>query len=137
MEESRQANSTYAPQNPPSIIYEGTWTGTYLAQFSSADAVMTTSQSGATATLNFTGDGVEWISALGPSQGYATVQLDGVPQTTVTLQAATSRNEQVVWLVKGLVCGQHSVTITAMPQSAGQLVTVDAFDVWVSTCPSQ
>jgi len=137
MEESRQENSIYAPQNPPSIIYQGTWTGTIPAFFSSSDAFMSTSQAGATATLNFTGDGVQWISSTGPSQGYAAIQLDGLPQTTVTLQATTSSYEQAVWKIQGLTCGLHSITITAMPKTAGQLVTVDAFDVWATTCTSQ
>jgi hypothetical protein len=74
----------------------------------------------------------------GPTQGSATVQLDGATQGTVSLNlngsATTTEYQQNVWEQQGLSCAHHTLTLTATPQ-ATQTVIVDAFDVWVNGCP--
>jgi hypothetical protein len=142
MEESRQANSTYAPQNPPSIIYQGLWSGINPSVTASTNAYMATSETNDTAVLNFTGDGVRWVGWVGPTQGMAAITLDGVPQTTVNLCATLNDYQVTIWQLQGLTCGLHSLTITALPPPtsgcptvSGNTISVDAFDVWVNTCP--
>jgi hypothetical protein len=95
---------------------------------------MTTTTSQNTAVLNFTGTGARWVSLVGPSQGTATVLLDGVSQGTINLKAATNTYQKVVWEQQGLPCVPHTVTISASPQS-GKSVTLDAFDIWINACP--
>jgi len=136
MEESRQANSLYAPQNPPSIIYQGLWSAMYPATASSTNAFVSTSEPNDTATLNFTGDGVRWVGWIGPDQGMASITLDGVPQTTVNLFAPMDMYQQTIWQMQGLTCGLHTLTVTALPSQPGNTVSVDAFDVWIATCPT-
>jgi photosystem II stability/assembly factor-like uncharacterized protein len=134
MEDTRQAHSTVAPQDPPSISYHGSWTSVNPASLASTNAYMVTSSSSDTATLNFTGSGVRWVSWTGPSQGSATIKLDGVSKGSVSLNGPVDQYQQSVWERHNLTCGLHTLTITAYPNQ-GQTVSLDAFDVWVDTCP--
>ncbi len=132
IEESRAINAA-PPQQPPSITYQGAWaTSTSIAN-ASTKTYISTSQSGSTAVLNFVGNAVRWIALTGPQQGSATIQLDGVQEATVSLNAASNSYQQLVWQMSGFPCGQHTLTITASLQS-GQSNSVDAFDMFVSTC---
>lgn len=135
IEESRQANSTYAPENPPTIVYSGLWSGISPSSSSSTNAYMTTTESQDTAVLNFTGSGVRWLGWTGPSQGMAAIQLDGVSQGTVNLYSPMDLYQQTVWYKVGFACGVHTLSITALPQP-GQTISVDAFDVLINTCPT-
>ena len=128
---SLQQNNAIA--QPPTITYVGSWARSALAQ-ASTGALTTTSQSGATATLQFNGSSVRWIGSKGPKQGSASIHLDGVAQGTATLTNSQSSFQQSLWEVHGLACGLHTLTITSSLQS-GQSVSVDAFDVWQDTCP--
>jgi len=137
MEESRQANATYAAQNPPSIVYQGLWAGINPSAVTSTNADIVSSEANDTAVLYFTGDGVRWISLMGPNQGTASILLDGASQGSVNLYAPMDLYQQTVWQIQGIPCGQHTLTVTALPQQTGQTVSVDAFDVWVTSCPTQ
>jgi hypothetical protein len=137
IEESREVASTYAPENPPTIVYGGTWMGINPSPDSSSNGYMVTGQPGATANFYFYGDGVRWASWIGPLQGMATVQLDGVMQATVNQYAPIDIPQQTVWELQGFACGPHTLTLTALaPQLPGQVVSLDAFDIWTTTCPS-
>ncbi|HTQ53884.1 MAG TPA: hypothetical protein VMI94_05445 [Bryobacteraceae bacterium] len=137
IEESRYINGV--GQQCPSIVYQGAisylgnWTLMQPAALASTGAYMSTDEPGDTATLYFLGTAVRWLSLTGPEQGTATVQLDGVSQGTVNLTGSTDQYQQVVWQQHGLSCGLHTLTITATP-AAGQMVALDAFDVWLNTC---
>lgn len=132
IEDSRSVSSSSAEQGP-TITYQGTWTS-LASDTASTTSYMSTSVTGDTATLHFTGSGVRWITQTGPTQGTALIQLDGVPITTISLTALSDQYQQNVWEQHGIACNAHTLTITALPL-AGQTVTVDAFDVWVDTCP--
>jgi hypothetical protein len=115
-----------------SIIYQGSWSiiqdpAASTAQYAS------TAQSGATATLTFLGSGAEWIGMKSPTGGSAQVLLDGVVDATVNLQAASTEEQQTLWVKRELPCAVHTVTINATP-GAGQSVPLDAFDTWQDTC---
>jgi hypothetical protein len=131
IEESR--NITAPAEQCPTITYQGSWSSV-ASLAASTNAYMTTSASGDTATLRFTGSGIRWVSRTGPRQGRAAIQLDGVLEGAIRLASPTDQYQQNVWERRGLACGTHTLTITALPP-AGQSVSVDAFDVWVDTCP--
>jgi photosystem II stability/assembly factor-like uncharacterized protein len=135
VEESRQANSSYQPEDPPSLTYQGMWAGIYPFSNASSEAYMTTSEAQDTVVFNFTGTAVRWVGQTGPTQGMAAIQLDGVSQGTVNLYAAVNANQQTLWKQSGFPCGVHTLTITALPQS-GQSINLDAFDVWITGCPN-
>ena len=132
IEESRASNGA-PPQQPPSVSYQGTWSSVAATPNASTNTYRATSQAGSTAVFNFVGTGVRWVSSTGPTQGSASIQLDGVSQGTVSLVAPTSEYQQAAWEQHDLPCASHTLTITASPQ-AGQSISVDAFDVWVTNC---
>jgi hypothetical protein len=133
IEESR-STAAIAGQPPPTIVYQGLWSLISPQPPASTMASMSTAESQDTTVLNFTGSGVRWVSRTGPTQGSATIQLDGVSEGTVSLTAPVDQYQQTVWEQHGLACGPHTFTLTALPQS-GQTVLLDAFDIWVDTCP--
>jgi photosystem II stability/assembly factor-like uncharacterized protein len=134
IEESRQAHSHTAPEDPPSITYSGEWSSFTATPVASTSYYMLSKQPEATAVLNFSGSGVAWVSWTGPEQGSAAIELDGVSQGTVSLNAPLDQYQQIVWEQLGLACGLHTLSITALP-TKGQTVSLDAFNVWVDTCP--
>lgn len=111
----------------PGISYEG-WRGANSTSASGGTYRVTTTRN-ATVTLNFTGTGVDWVTATGPADGLAQVTIDGVKQATVDLFTA-----QVAWQVSksyaGLAPGPHTIVITALgtkdATSTGSNVIVDA-----------
>ncbi len=133
IEETRNITSTN-DQQPPTITFQGLWSHVSPNANSSTDGYMSTAESQDTATLLFLGSGVRWVSQTGPKQGSASIQLDGVSEGTVSLNKPANHYQQAVWERRGLSCVPHSFVVTALPQ-AGQSVTVDAFDIWVDTCP--
>jgi len=132
IEDTRNVTSI-TDQQPPTIIYQGSWQQVTPAASASTNSYMITSESQDTATLSFLGTGVRWLSWTGPQQGTAAIQLDGAPEGNVALFAPADQWQQNVWEQHGIGCGNHALTITALPLS-GQTVSVDAFDVWIDTC---
>ncbi len=131
IEESRNVASSL--QEPPTIVYHGDWS------FVTPSALASTNQFASTlaedtAVLSFNGSGVRWISGTGPDQGSAAIELDGVLLGNVSLTGTTEMLQQVVWEQHGILCGNHTFTITAS-RLVTQSVTLDAFDVWVDNCP--
>jgi photosystem II stability/assembly factor-like uncharacterized protein len=133
-EEFRNEFSQYAPQNPPTFTFNGTWSFPDPELSASTYAYALTQDATASAVFAFFGTGVRWISWTGPEQGSATVTLDGVSQGTVDLNQPTDQYQQYVFEVQGLTCAPHQLTITPI-LGAGQTISVDAMDTWVDTCP--
>ncbi|HTT62030.1 MAG TPA: hypothetical protein VMG35_09330 [Bryobacteraceae bacterium] len=121
-------------QQPPTVTYQGTWTQVNPAALASTNAYRITSEPQDTATVQFTGSGIRWLSWTGPEQGSASLQLDGMFEGEKSLTAPVDQFQQNVFELHGIPCGLHSLTVTALPLS-GQTVSVDAFDIWVDGCP--
>jgi len=131
IEETRYVGSSL--QEPPTITYQGLWS--FLTSVSaSTNGYVDTTADQDTAVLNFVGSGIRWVSWTGPQQGTASLELDSISLGRVSLTAATDQFQQTVWEQHGIPCGYHTFTITASPQTA-QGVSLDAFDVWVDSCP--
>ena len=116
-----------------SIVYGGTW-NIVGDKAASTEQYISTTQSGATATVSFLGSGIEWLGLKSPTGGTAQVTVDGGAPDTVSLQSATAQEQQNLWSKQGLACVPHTVVITASP-GAGLSVNLDAIDTWQSTCP--
>lgn len=87
----------------------------------------------ATITFSFTSTEVDWVTAIGPSDGMASVTIDGVSVGTVDLYAAKA-HWQVLESYSGLASGPHTIVITVLgtkdAASKGANVVVDAFIVY-------
>jgi len=135
------AATTRVEQSSPSITYSGAWTPSNLPGHSGGSLAYTTDQLGSTATLNFTGTGVDWIAAKWYNRGIGEVQIDGGAWKPVDQYApgvvgdtSTVTYQAVVYRVRGLANGPHTVRIrltTAHNPAASSpyLITLDAFDV--------
>ncbi|WP_168120552.1 glycosyl hydrolase family 98 C-terminal domain-containing protein [Paenibacillus sp. HB172176] len=94
-----------------SILYAGAWTsGTSTGNYQSS--YTSTSQAGDTASYSFFGTAVEWIANIGPSGGAADVYIDGVlDASSLSTNAASASNGQVVYRKSGLTNSYHTITI--------------------------
>lgn len=78
---------------------------------------------GAVASFTFRGRTIDWITVVGPSEGSATVYVDGVKQLSVSNRAATAQYG-VVRRVSNLTDAVHTLRIVA-----SGMISVDRFDV--------
>ncbi|WP_405590479.1 beta-galactosidase [Streptomyces sp. NBC_01190] len=132
------AHSGYTYDDPnPAITYAGTWSHVGAEQsYTGGDYQHTESFSslaGDSASIDFTGTGVKWITNLDTNHGTADVYLDGGKVKTVDLYAAAKQNQYTAYQVSGLPAGPHTLKIVATgaknPAATGTFVTVDAIDV--------
>lgn len=114
------------------ISFAGEWKYAWDASYSGYSG-RTSSRSGASATMRFSGTGVGIVAPKGPSGGIAEVRLDGSRVATVSLFAAVPTTGSVVWESAALAPGAHEVRVLVTGQreaaSTGIEVAVDRFDV--------
>jgi hypothetical protein len=88
-----------------------------------------------TATFKFSGTGINWGTRKGPSQGIASVTIDGQAKGNVDLYATTSQGFSQAY--PGLTFGKHTIVIkvtgTKDAASSNTSVAVDAFIVGSTT----
>ena len=88
---------------------------------------------GASASLTFQGTGVSWIGHRDAWAGIARVYIDGALRQTVDTYAASDQHRVVLFSVTDLPAGSHTIRVevagTRRPESGGNWVWVDAFDV--------
>lgn len=132
------AHPGYTYDDPdPAVTYTGTWSHVGAEQnYTGGDYQHTESFSdaaGDSASVDFTGTGVKWISNLDGNHGTADVYLDGAKVKTVDLYSATKQNQYVAYQASGLAAGPHTLKIVATgtkaAASAGTFVTIDAIDI--------
>jgi beta-N-acetylhexosaminidase len=82
---------------------------------------------GAWASYTFTGTGVGWVAAVGPTRGWARVYLDGHYVTTVNLHAATTGFRRIVFAMNWPSQGTHTIRVVVAGTSGHPRVDVDAF----------
>jgi hypothetical protein len=134
-------------QNDPSISYTGTWSSSFLSGHSGGSVAFSSEAPNATATISFTGTGIDYIAATWFNRGWAAISLDGGPEQLVDLYSPGNnlngpedpvtgvKFQQVLYSASGLTNGPHTLQVRVVgnngtPGSASPwLVTVDAFDV--------
>jgi hypothetical protein len=129
---STGATGGLVQQSDPSVTYSGNWYLNSNPVMSGGTALLATDP-GSSATLTFTGSGVQWIGYRDQWSGIANVSVDGALVATPDTYANPQQAQTVSYAVSGLVPGLHSLTIavtgTHDPASAGSWVWVDAFNV--------
>jgi hypothetical protein len=120
--------------NDPSVSYDS-WIGG-LSPRASRGSYRYSAAQNALASLTFTGDSVNWITAMGPAYGQAQVSIDGNVVDTPDLYAATQQ-WQVVKSYPDLGAGTHTIQIkvlgTKNAASKGKTVVMDAFSGPITT----
>ena len=112
-----------------SISYAGTWT--HGANRNAGDYdndVHWTATNGDSATITFTGTGIDYIGPMETADGTANVILDGVQVGTA--QASYSGSyapQQFLYQVRGLAGGSHTLKLA---KTGGSYLQIDAFQIW-------
>jgi hypothetical protein len=103
---------------------------------SSGGSYRSRGKANAVAYLTFTGTSINWITALGPSNGIAQVTIDSKVVDTPDLYAST-QHWQVAKTYGNLSIGQHTIQIKVLSAknklSKGGTVVVDAFSGPITT----
>jgi len=126
--------------NPPTTSAEsGPWTltrsqegaATYVKTWSALPStqnfgsVRFSKTINATATFNFSGTEVSWVSTKSPKRGKAKVFVDGVLQATVDLFASSIKDRQIVYTATGLSAGPHTLKIQVVGTTGRPRVDID------------
>lgn len=131
-------------EGPTSTI--GTWINDNQTYYSEGSAIYSVTQDD-TATLNFTGESVTFLTTKGPNLGIAKIYIDGSPITDgdtaltgdtgsnksgIDLYAANTVGAKRVYTKTGLTTGAHTMTIQVSGQknasSSSTRIDVDAFE---------
>ncbi len=88
-----------------------------------------TTATGATASISFTGRSFAWVGATGPTRGRALVYVDGILVATVDLRAASNHSRRIVFARSWSSSSHHRVVIRTIWTSGRHLVDVDGFVV--------
>lgn len=108
----------------PDITYTGTWT-TAADAGASAGSTRYSATADSTATYNFTGSSITWISSRATGRGIANVYIDNIFETAINLDGPTLSGVPVYTKTWG-TSDAHSIKIeaTGLPR-----IDIDAFDV--------
>ena len=119
-------------QGNAKFIYKGTWKASSISS-ASGGSLTQADKSGASVTVRFSGVRLVWVGRVDSGNGQAKVSVDGGPDATVDLYAATTKSKQALWDTGVLDIGNHTVTITwtgkKNANSTGTAINVDAFEV--------
>ena len=109
-----------------SVSVSGTWRRAYASSYLGGSTRYATAR-GASASWRFTGSGIAWVAATGPTRGSATVYVDGVKAATVSLWSSTARTRRVVFSTSWAVNGTHTIKIVVAGTSGRPRVDLDGF----------
>jgi hypothetical protein len=112
------------------LWYRGTWSSTSRSSAFSGGSARTTTAPDGRVTLTFTGSGVSWLAALGPTRGRVSVYLDGVLIKTQDLRAAANDTRRLVFVKRWATAGRHTITISNQATSGRPRFDLDAFLIW-------
>lgn len=122
-------NPTTVNDTDPSIAYDGTWA--YSDNRGAGDYdndVHYTESVGGTATITFTGTGIDYLSPMDSGTGTADIIIDGTQVgTTQGAYSGAYTPQQYLYQVRGLSAGQHTLKIV---MTGGDYVQIDAFQIW-------
>jgi bacillolysin len=109
--------------------YSGSWTTASSSQ-SWGGAVRYATAHGASATFNFNGTDVAWITTRGTNRGKAKIYLDGALMTKVDLYSTATASQlvrRIMFAATGLVDGPHTLKIVVAGTSGRPRVDIDGF----------
>ncbi len=122
-------NPTTVNDTDASISYDSTWK--YAGNRNAGDYdndVHYTTTNGGTATITFTGTGIDYIGPMESEDGTANVILDGVQVgTTSASYSGAYTAQQFLYQVRGLTPGTHTLQLV---KTGGSYVQIDAFQIW-------
>ena len=113
-------------QTSTTVKWGGTWQTSYWSSASGGSARSASSR-GAWATFSFTGTSVAWVAAKGSNRGSASIYVDGVYVTTISLYSASGHSRAIVFAKSWPTVGAHTLHIVVAGTAGHPRVDVDAF----------
>ncbi len=111
----------------PGAVYSGQWQNSGNRAFGDyQDGVHVTKEQGASVTYTFDGTGLDVLGETNTDQGTFTATVDGKPAGTYSQKGEVRQAQQVVYSVKNLRKGKHTVTLTS---TSTDYLLIDAFVV--------
>ena len=111
----------------PAINYTGSWAASGVRGFGDlGDGVHFTSTNADSASLTFTGTGVQVIGETNTDQGNVSITVDGSSEGTASTYSATRAAQQTIYSIQGLTAGSHTITVT---KQSGTYTVLDGFEV--------
>lgn len=109
------------------VQYTGSWSDSTHRSYGDFDGgVHYTQADGSSASLTFTGTGVQVLGETNSDQGDDEIYLDGVDKGSVNTDTATRSAQQAIYSVSGLTPGTHTVQIV---KTSGTYTTIDGFNI--------
>jgi hypothetical protein len=108
------------------VVVHGTWKTASTTGYSAGTTRYSLSP-GASASYTFTGSGVGWVTAIGPTRGSARVYVDGAYATTISLYSRTTALRQIAYAANWPSQGTHTIRIEVVGTAGHPRVDVDAF----------
>ncbi len=125
--------------NSSAISYSGSWRS--LNSGSDSGGSSSYLNSTGSASLQFTGSAVRWVSRKTPSSGIASVYIDGAKVASVDRYSKSTAYQQVVFQRSGLSNTTHTIKIawtdTANPASSGENLIIDSIVVPDVSAPAK
>ncbi|HUG48962.1 MAG TPA: metallophosphoesterase [Candidatus Limnocylindria bacterium] len=115
-----------AQESDDRIDYGSSWT-TRTDSTALGGALRGSRTAGASAFFEFSGTHVAWVAQRGAKRGGATVDVDGQPQASVDLFAASKRPRRVVFSASWPEASPRSLQITVEGTAGRPTVEIDAF----------
>ncbi|MBS3956557.1 MAG: PKD domain-containing protein [Clostridiales bacterium] len=129
-----QLLTTRIEETDPAIVYTGTWHLWHDSRHSGG-SMTHTRQAGASATLTFSGTGVQVrvVGTNASNRGMVDVYINGAYQTTVDMYSSLLATQWTIFEATGLADGQHTLTLIATGtknvKSGDTIVDIDCFDI--------
>jgi GH25 family lysozyme M1 (1,4-beta-N-acetylmuramidase) len=113
-------------QSSSAVTWRGTWhTSAWSA--ASGGSVRYATTKGASATFQFTGSSVAWVSSLGTTRGGAWIYVDGAFAGSVFLHATSGHSRAIVYARNWPTVGSHTLKIVVAGTAGHARVDIDAF----------
>jgi V8-like Glu-specific endopeptidase len=122
------ARLTTLEQTSPKIKYPSPWSTNRSSSYS-AGSVRYATAAGRSASYTFTGRGIAFVSARGPSRGSAKIYIDGTQVATVSLYSSTVTYRYVAFQRSWGSSGKHTIKIVVVGTHGHPRVDLDAFEV--------
>jgi hypothetical protein len=110
------------------LVRSGTWKTSAYRLWSKGTAA-SAKVAGASISRTFTGRGVAWVAASGPTRGSARVVIDGVSVATVNLHASSLHFRRIVFARSWVSSGTHTIRIVVSGTAGHPRVDLDALIV--------
>ncbi|HET9853174.1 MAG TPA: trypsin-like serine protease [Candidatus Limnocylindrales bacterium] len=115
-------------QTSPKIAYSGTWR-TNTGSGYSGGSIRYASTAGRSASYTFTGRGIAWVAARGPTRGSAKVYIDGKLAATISLHNSKTNYRFVAYRRSWGSSGKHTIKIVVSGTSGHPRVDLDVFEL--------